>query len=426
MENQKVILGKKIHISSQNIRGSYKNPLEISPACKKNLLQNKNTNYEYNPFLNKNAIRTIKECVTNFVEVAQKVNQNKKANNDNLDAEQANPTHKSNPLPALVYKSVICNSNKKEILNLVTLTLPSVSDLTPLQIKRKVLNSFLTDLRQYEGLKNYVWVQEYQKNGNLHFHIITDSSLGFCIVDKNNCAQGEDTFQDFTEAHKHLSKIYPNQGYNLYRPNHPQPIQKNISLSLCQQLQNKDKSLIIKRSNNFGSLYIVSKFAYYWNKYLIKNSMMQDFHKNNGHQVPPSANTKPIQNAQQAAKYITKYITKNGNSAGNPNLSAQDNGRLWGISNTLKCFEGIDYIFPTGHKPLDPQKQQKARQQITDIYECRDNAKFSIQNEFCFFLSYPCFSHTSIFNLFIENLNLRLQELHKVAIHQASHISQTP
>ena len=38
----------------------------------------------------------------------------------------------------------------------------------------KVWNSFLTNLRKTYGLKDYLWVAEYQKNGTLHYHMIVN------------------------------------------------------------------------------------------------------------------------------------------------------------------------------------------------------------------------------------------------------------
>ena len=38
----------------------------------------------------------------------------------------------------------------------------------------KVWNTFLTNLRKTYGLKDYLWVAEYQKNGTLHYHMIVN------------------------------------------------------------------------------------------------------------------------------------------------------------------------------------------------------------------------------------------------------------
>ena len=65
--------------------------------------------------------------------------------------------------------------NFKFKLNLITLTLPSKqNEHSDNEIKHRALNNFFTQLRTKHNLVNYVWKAEKQKNGNIHFHIITD------------------------------------------------------------------------------------------------------------------------------------------------------------------------------------------------------------------------------------------------------------
>lgn len=59
-------------------------------------------------------------------------------------------------------------------LNFVTLTLCSKQLHTDNEIKEKLLNQFLTELRAKYGCKHYVWRAEAQANGNIHFHVVTD------------------------------------------------------------------------------------------------------------------------------------------------------------------------------------------------------------------------------------------------------------
>lgn len=41
----------------------------------------------------------------------------------------------------------------------------------------KAWNKFLTNCRKYYGLNNYLWVAEYQKNGTLHYHLLTNDFM---------------------------------------------------------------------------------------------------------------------------------------------------------------------------------------------------------------------------------------------------------
>lgn len=59
----------------------------------------------------------------------------------------------------------------------VTLTLSSRQIHCDKTIKRECLNHFLIYLNRHYGVRNYVWKAELQKNGNIHYHIITDKFI---------------------------------------------------------------------------------------------------------------------------------------------------------------------------------------------------------------------------------------------------------
>lgn len=59
-------------------------------------------------------------------------------------------------------------------LNFLTLTLSSKQIHTDNEIKAKLLNQFLTELRTKYNCNNYFWRAESQRNGNIHFHVVTD------------------------------------------------------------------------------------------------------------------------------------------------------------------------------------------------------------------------------------------------------------
>lgn len=86
----------------------------------------------------------------------------------------------------------------------ITLTLSSQQNHTDKEIKRDLMNPFLMGLK-YLGLKHYVWRQELQKNGNVHFHIIADIRLGKkSLQERWNKAQEKLGYIDkFEEKHGH-------------------------------------------------------------------------------------------------------------------------------------------------------------------------------------------------------------------------------
>ena len=59
-------------------------------------------------------------------------------------------------------------------INLITLTLPTKQIKSDNEIKKELLNPFLTLLKTRYDFNNYVWKAETQSNGNIHFHITSD------------------------------------------------------------------------------------------------------------------------------------------------------------------------------------------------------------------------------------------------------------
>lgn len=62
-------------------------------------------------------------------------------------------------------------------INMITLTLPSHQVHSDQLIKDKCLAKFLDTLVKVKGLQNYLWRAEAQVNGNIHFHLITDTYI---------------------------------------------------------------------------------------------------------------------------------------------------------------------------------------------------------------------------------------------------------
>ncbi len=72
------------------------------------------------------------------------------------------------------YFSKAHNKHFKFRVNFLTLTLSAPQIHSDNEIKQRLLNNFLTQLRQKWGVRNYVWRAESQANGNIHFHIVCD------------------------------------------------------------------------------------------------------------------------------------------------------------------------------------------------------------------------------------------------------------
>ena len=74
------------------------------------------------------------------------------------------------------------NSTFNFKLNFVTLTLPSKQKHSDVLIKSKLLDNFLLILKRKFNVKNYFWRAEAQRNGNIHFHIITDVFIPYGLL----------------------------------------------------------------------------------------------------------------------------------------------------------------------------------------------------------------------------------------------------
>ena len=78
-------------------------------------------------------------------------------------------------------KEIYVKSSKKRFwhnASFITLTLPSKQEHKDTEIKA-LLNQFFTEFQKYKLLSNYIWKAERQENGNIHFHIVTDSYVPY-------------------------------------------------------------------------------------------------------------------------------------------------------------------------------------------------------------------------------------------------------
>lgn len=99
----------------------------------------------------------------------------------------------------------------KEIYNFkigfLTLTLPSKQRTCTKELTNKVFNTFLTEIRQKTGMTNYVWRLEFQKNGNAHYHLVTDTFLDYhsTLNTWNRILDYHGYIEPYTCKHKNLS-----------------------------------------------------------------------------------------------------------------------------------------------------------------------------------------------------------------------------
>lgn len=194
--------------------------------------------------------------------------------------------------------------NGKDIYNFkmcfLTLSLSSKQRHTTADVTKLLFNQLLTELRQRTGMSNYLWRLEYQKNGNVHYHLCTDCYLDYYFVLPI------------------WNRIQDNHGYlNAYKAKH-----EKMSLSEYNQAYNSKKDL---------------DFSIMAKRYAkgLKSGWTQ----------PNSVDVKSVVSKKAIASYISKYFGKDASigQIKNDHDTAENtaNMRLWFCSRSLSKMANI-------------------------------------------------------------------------------------
>jgi hypothetical protein len=220
------------------------------------------------------------------------------------DQARKNIANKVNWLFLMSKPRYVLTASKKEIfnfkVNFMTLTLPSKQVHNTEFITKNCFNQFLTEIRQQFNMENYVWRLEFQGNGNLHYHIVTD------------------TYCDYFTARTIWNRILNKYGYvSAYT-------EKFSKMSLSEYAMNTAKHEKLD-----------------WNK------IAERYAKGNREKWkhPNSIDVEVCTNDKSISKYLSKYFGK-GKDA-NPVCNELDNEansfgiRLWFCSRSLSKLDGI-------------------------------------------------------------------------------------
>lgn len=91
-------------------------------------------------------------------------------------------------------------------VNFITLTLPAPQgSITDKELKQKCLKQWLEYWKDQLPGMSYVWRAERQKNGNLHFHLVSDRYLHYKRIREtwNRCLESTGLINRFEEKHGH-------------------------------------------------------------------------------------------------------------------------------------------------------------------------------------------------------------------------------
>lgn len=189
-------------------------------------------------------------------------------------------------------------------VNFLTLTLPSKQLHATSQITKECFNQFLTEIRERTKMENYVWRLEFQKNGNLHYHIVTD------------------TYIDYNLARKIWNRIINKLGY-------------------VSAYQHKFSAMTL-------SEYVLNSATHDNNTFDVLAKRYAKGKKENWTN-PPSVDSKVATSNKAIAFYISKYFGKQDKTAKICNeLDNEENSfslRLWFCSRSLSKLKSIcDYV----------------------------------------------------------------------------------
>jgi hypothetical protein len=170
----------------------------------------------------------------------------------------------------------------------ITLTLSSSQKHTDKEIKNKLLNQFLIEAKKKWGIEHYVWKSERQKNGNIHFHILTDR------------------FIPWLELRNTWNRIQNKLGY----------------VDEFEKVHHKKSP----NSSDIHSLKEIKNVSNYMVKYMVKNENKNRY-KVHSTEVPKISNLgkQKLSLSNGAKKFLSKM---------------SNNGRIWTASTNLSNLTG--------------------------------------------------------------------------------------
>lgn len=190
-------------------------------------------------------------------------------------------------------------SQYQNCLSFITLTLPSKQNHTDNEIKSSCLNQFLVEISKYHHVTQYVWRSEYQKNGNIHFHLLVNRYIHWSQVrDRWNRIINK---LGYVDVYRTELKKFHESGFQ---------VRKDLLKNWNAKAQ--------YRAFKFGTL--------------------TDWHN------PNSIDVHSVRGIRNLGSYLTKYMSKN-ESETNQQLSdilenKKDIGRIWGCSTLFSNIKG--------------------------------------------------------------------------------------
>lgn len=161
-------------------------------------------------------------------------------------------------------------------INFLTLTLPSKQLHPTTQITSECFNQFLTEIRQRTKMENYVWRLEFQGNGNVHYHLVTDTFIDyfFCLKVWNRIINKLGYVDNFACKMKGLSLLDYWEAYGESKPENWDNCQKRYLKGRASNWENPPSvDVKVCTSSKAIGLYISKYFAKKEKSGCIKNDL---------------------------------------------------------------------------------------------------------------------------------------------------------
>lgn len=158
-------------------------------------------------------------------------------------------------------------------MNFITLTLSGTQKHPTSEITAAIFNQFLVEIREIYKLENYVWRLEFQKNGNVHYHIVTDTFTDFHIVTKiwNRCQAKLGYIQQYQEKHALMS-------LNDYVTEYSNGGKNSFDTLKHRYLKGKQHNWSTPNSCDVKSVSSGKKIQFYISKYFAKKENVNNSH----------------------------------------------------------------------------------------------------------------------------------------------------
>ena len=117
-------------------------------------------------------------------------------------------------------------------LNFITLTLSSDQAHSDQVVKQKILHPFLLEARRKWNVTLYLWKAEKQKNGRIHFHIITDKFIPW--VELRNVWNKHQQTLGYVTGYRDDQKLWHRDGFK-YNPKYALKWNRSAQLKAYQE-----------------------------------------------------------------------------------------------------------------------------------------------------------------------------------------------